>query len=151
MSAAIILCAGKGTRMNDDTKSKVVFKACGIPVIKRLIAEMRKGGVTRFVIVVGHKAETVKDTLSGEEGVSYAYQYEQKGTGHAAECGVNELISSGYDGNVIISMGDKIVSSDIISELLSVHKNAGLVNSVVPVSENIGGGRAIRRITSLMK
>lgn len=143
MSAAIILCAGKGTRMNDDTKSKVVFKACGIPVIKRLIAEMRKGGVTRFVIVVGHKAETVKDALSGEEGVSYAYQYEQKGTGHAAECGVNELISSGYDGNVIISMGDKIVSSDIISELLSVHKNAGLVNGVVPVSENIGGGRVV--------
>ncbi|MBR6737877.1 MAG: NTP transferase domain-containing protein [Clostridia bacterium] len=143
MSAAIILCAGKGTRMNDDSKSKVVFKAAGVPVIKRLIDEMRRGGVNRFVIVVGHKAETVKEVLQGEEGVSFAYQYEQKGTGHAAECGVKELLSSGYNGNVIISMGDKIVESSVISDLLKADASCELVNGVVPVEKNIGGGRVV--------
>ena len=74
MSASIVLCAGKGTRMNDDSKNKVAFNLAGVPVIKRLVNEMRKGGVNLFVIVVGHNAESVKEALSGEEGIIYAYQ-----------------------------------------------------------------------------
>ena len=42
---AVILCAGKGTRMNDDSKNKVCFECAGVPVIKRIIANMRQGGV----------------------------------------------------------------------------------------------------------
>lgn len=41
MSASIILCAGKGTRMNDDSKNKVAFSVAGVPVIKRLVSEMK--------------------------------------------------------------------------------------------------------------
>ena len=85
--AAIILCAGKGTRMNDDSKNKVCFDCAGIPVIKRIIANMRKGGVSLFVLVVGHLSESVMGCLDGEPGIVYTYQKEQKGTGHAALCG----------------------------------------------------------------
>ena len=52
---AVILCAGKGTRMNDDSKNKVCFECAGVPVIRRIIANMRQGGVQRFVLVVGHR------------------------------------------------------------------------------------------------
>lgn len=143
MSASIILCAGKGTRMNDDSKNKVAFNMAGVPVIKRLVDEMRKGGVELFVIVIGHNAESVKDALKDEKGIIYAYQHEQKGTGHATLCGLEALLEYGYDGPVIVSMGDKIVGAEIIKELLACNKDKKLVNGVLKVCDNIGGGRVV--------
>ena len=39
-AAAIILCAGKGTRMGDDSKNKVCFDCAGVPTIKRIISRI---------------------------------------------------------------------------------------------------------------
>ncbi|MBO7214716.1 MAG: NTP transferase domain-containing protein, partial [Clostridia bacterium] len=142
-AAAIILCAGKGTRMGDDTKNKVCFDLAGVPTIKRIIGNMKDAGVNRFVIVVGHNAYSVMDTLDGEEGVVYAYQKEQKGTGHAALCGLKALQSIGYSGAVIISMGDKIISTRVISNLLEKSKTSKAVWSVQPLLANYNGGRVV--------
>ncbi|MBR5098957.1 MAG: NTP transferase domain-containing protein [Spirochaetales bacterium] len=38
---AIILCAGKGTRMNDESTNKVCFEVAGVPVIKRIVTAFR--------------------------------------------------------------------------------------------------------------
>lgn len=119
-TAAILLCAGKGTRMGNSTINKVAYECAGIPVIKRIVRNMRKGGVERFVVVVGHKSQSVMDALKDEGEILYAYQSEQKGTGHAAACGLELLESIGFKGNVIISMGDKIVASALVSKMLSL-------------------------------
>ena len=142
-SAAVILCAGKGTRMNDDSQNKVCFDCAGVPVIRRIVDNMKKGGVSRFVIVVGHKAESVMSALSGVDGVVYAYQKEQKGTGHAALCGISALKSIGYDGPVIVSMGDKIVDYTVIKDLLEKSSVAKAVWGVQPLSSNKSGGRVV--------
>ena len=142
-AAAVILCAGKGTRMNDDSKNKVCFDCAGIPVIKRIISNMRAGGVSRFVIVIGHQAYSVMDTLDGEDGVIYAYQKEQKGTGHAALCGLKALDTVGFSGPVIVSMGDKIIAPHVISELLERAGSAKAVWGVQPLAANFNGGRIV--------
>lgn len=142
-AASILLCAGKGTRMNDDTKNKVCFDCAGTSVIKRIIANMRAGGVSRFVVVVGHMAQSVMDCLDGEEGVIYAYQKEQKGTGHAAFCGLKALSSTGYAGPVIISMGDKVVASSVVRDLIEKSEEAKAVWGVQPVRANPNGGRIV--------
>lgn len=98
--------------------NKVAFDCAGVPVIKRIVRNMREGGVARFVIVVGHHAESVMRALDGEPDILWAYQLEQKGTGHAAECGLKVLESVGFAGSVLISMGDKIISSGIVKGLL---------------------------------
>ena len=142
-AAAIILCAGKGTRMNDDSKNKVCFDCAGIPVIKRIIANMREGGVSRFVIVIGHQAYSVMDCLDGVGGVIYAYQKEQKGTGHAALCGLKALSTMGYTGPVIVSMGDKIISKDVIAGIIQKSQSAEAVFGVQPIRANFNGGRVV--------
>jgi len=142
-AAAIILCAGKGTRMNDDSKNKVCFDCAGIPVIKRIIENMKLAGVSRFVIVIGHQAYSVMDCLYDVDGVVYAYQKEQKGTGHAAMCGLKALKTVGYTGPVIVSMGDKIISTDVIKDLLVKSKNAKAVWGVQPLAHNFNGGRVV--------
>ena len=139
--AAIILCAGKGTRMNDDSKNKVCFDCAGVPVIKRIIDNMRKGGISLFVLVVGHLSESVMGCLDGEPGIVYTYQKEQRGTGHAALCGLKALRDIGYIGSAVISMGDKIISPGVIKSLLE--RPEGAVWGVQPVENNYHGGRVV--------
>lgn len=144
-TAAIILCAGKGSRMNDNSKSKVCFDCAGVPVIRRIIDNMKAAGVSRFVVVIGHQAYSVMDCLDGVDGIIYAYQKEQKGTGHAALCGLKALSSMGYDGPVIVSMGDKIISTDVISGILQKAEAANAVWGVQPLKDNFNGGRVVVR------
>ena len=141
--AAVMLCAGKGTRMNDDSKNKVCFDCAGVPVIKRIIGNMRQAGISRFVLVVGHRAESVMDCLADEPGVIYAYQKEQKGTGHAARCGLEALAQLGFKGRAIVSMGDKIVAANVIHDLMEASTEAEAVWGVQPVAVNHGGGRVV--------
>lgn len=142
-AAAILLCAGKGTRMCDNSRNKVCFDCAGEPVVKRIIRNMRVGGVSRFVVVVGHLAESVMSALDGERGVVYAYQKDQKGTGHAAQCGLKVLSDTGYAGPVIISMGDKIVSPRVVASLLGRAGGSGAVLGVQPKSANPHGGHVM--------
>ncbi len=141
--SAIILCAGKGTRMNDGSRNKVAFDCAGIPVIRRIVNNMREGGVESFVIVVGHMAQTVMDALVGIPGVVYVYQSEQKGTGHAALCGLNAIRGKGE--KAIISMGDKIISPETVKNMLKLGEKAPAVWSVQSVKDNPGGGRVVMR------
>ncbi|MBO6161571.1 MAG: NTP transferase domain-containing protein, partial [Bacteroidales bacterium] len=129
--------------MNDNSRNKVCFDCAGVPVVRRIVHAMRAAGVTRFAVVVGHLAQTVMDALDGEEGVFYVYQKEQKGTGHAALCGLNALKSLGYDGPVIISMGDKIIAPSVISELLAKADKAKSVWGVLPLAANPQGGHVM--------
>ena len=126
-AAAILLCAGKGTRMGETDRSKVCYDCAGLPVIRRILANMRKGGVSRFVVVVGHRAESVMSALDGERGILYAYQKEQRGTGHATACGLRALQDIGYSGPVIVSMGDKIVSAETVKRILSGADNPAAI------------------------
>ena len=142
-AAAVILCAGKGTRMKDDSKNKVCFDCAGVPVIRRIIDNMKKGGVNRFIIVIGHQAYSVMDCLDGVDGVVYAYQKEQKGTGHAALIGFKALSSLGYDGPVVVSMGDKIIAPEAVRGLVEKSGAAQAVWGIQPMEANPGGGRVV--------
>ena len=77
----ILLCAGKGTRMQNERTHKVCYEIAGVPAILRLIRSLKEGGISRFLVVVGNKCEKVMACLDGVEGVAYAYQPEQRGTG----------------------------------------------------------------------
>lgn len=140
---AVILCAGKGSRMNDDSKNKVCFECAGIPVIKRIINNMRQGGVTRFVLVVGHQAQSVMECLAGEPGVAYAFQKEQKGTGHAARCGLEVLEKLGGEGRALVVMGDKIIAPHVITSIIKEAETAEAIWGVQPSSVNWSGGRVV--------
>ena len=140
---AILLCAGKGSRMNDDSTNKVCFPVNGIPAVRRTIDNMRAAGIEKFVVVVGHKADKVMECLSCYDNVAYAYQAEQSGTGNAALMGLNILKGLGYRDAALICMGDKIISSNVISKLIDCYRSTGskTVFAVQPKSFNEGGGR----------
>ncbi|MBQ4561020.1 MAG: NTP transferase domain-containing protein [Clostridia bacterium] len=140
---AVLLCAGKGSRMNDDSTNKVCFPVNGIPAVRRTIDNMRKAGIDKFIVVVGHKADKVMECLSCYDNIAYAYQAEQNGTGNAALMALNVLDTLGYNGAALICMGDKIISTDVITKLIECYKTTGSKNvfAVQPKAFNEGGGR----------
>ena len=80
---AIILAAGKGTRMKSDLP-KVLHTINGKALTEYVIDAVNEAGVEDVCLVVGYKAEQVKENIKRD--VKYALQEEQLGTGHAVMC-----------------------------------------------------------------
>jgi len=78
---AVILAAGKGTRMRSSLP-KVLHRAAGRPLLAWVVDAARAAGCERILIVVGHGAEQVREEVRGPD-LAWVLQAEQKGTGHA--------------------------------------------------------------------
>ncbi len=78
---AVILAAGKGTRMKSSLP-KVLHRAAGQPLLQWVIDAARTAGCERILVVVGHGAERVREEIAGDD-LGWVLQAEQKGTGHA--------------------------------------------------------------------
>jgi bifunctional UDP-N-acetylglucosamine pyrophosphorylase/glucosamine-1-phosphate N-acetyltransferase len=83
--AAVILAAGKGTRMPGD-QPKVVYEVGGQPMIRWVVEAVRTAGARPIVLVIGHGADAVRAVFRGEDDIVYAVQAEQLGTAHATGC-----------------------------------------------------------------
>jgi bifunctional UDP-N-acetylglucosamine pyrophosphorylase/glucosamine-1-phosphate N-acetyltransferase len=99
--AAIILAAGKGTRMNSQ-RHKVLHEIGGKPMIEHLLDEVDQLSPERIVVVVGEAREQVELRLAGR--VTFAAQEEQLGTGHAVMQAKAAL--DGFVGDVLLMFGD---------------------------------------------
>ena len=99
--AAIILAAGKGTRMKSDLH-KVLHPIAGRPMLLHLMASVDELSPAKKVVVVGDKADQLEAALAGSAVL--AVQDPQLGTGHAVQQG--EAALAGFDGDVLILYGD---------------------------------------------
>ena len=120
-TAAIILAAGKSTRMKSDAP-KVLFDICGRPMLGYVIGACRLAGVDRLVVVVGHGKQIVVDRFAGERDIIWAEQVEQKGTGHAVACCRGAL--KGFSGNVLVIAGDMpLVRRETLVDLMKTREH----------------------------
>src|SRR3954463_10988608 len=78
---AVILAAGKGTRMKS-ALPKVLHRAAGRPLLQWVVDAARVAGGARILVVVGHGAERVREEIAGDD-LGWVLQAEQRGTGHA--------------------------------------------------------------------
>jgi len=99
--AAIVLAAGKGTRMKSDLH-KVLHPIAGRPMLLHLMASVDELSPAKKVVVVGDKADQLEAALAGSADL--AVQEPQLGTGHAVQQA--EAALAGFDGDVLILYGD---------------------------------------------
>ncbi|HVQ10080.1 MAG TPA: bifunctional UDP-N-acetylglucosamine diphosphorylase/glucosamine-1-phosphate N-acetyltransferase GlmU [Allosphingosinicella sp.] len=100
--AAIILAAGKGTRMKSDLH-KVLHPIAGRPMLAHLLAGVAALDPARTVVVVGDKSEQVEPLVAAHDGV-VVVQDPQEGTAHAVRQA--EAALAGFDGDVLILYAD---------------------------------------------
>ncbi len=142
--AAIILAAGKGTRMKSKLV-KVMHPLAGAPLIEYPLSAAREASATQIVVVIGHQAEAVRDHFSGCGDISFALQEQQNGTGHAVACAAPLL--QGFNGNVLILCGDvPLTKAETLRDLLQHHEERQATVTVLTASlENpFGYGRIIK-------
>ncbi|ALH80632.1 bifunctional N-acetylglucosamine-1-phosphate uridyltransferase/glucosamine-1-phosphate acetyltransferase [Sphingopyxis macrogoltabida] len=99
--AAIVLAAGKGTRMKSDLH-KVLHPIAGRPMLLHLMARVDALSPAKKVVIVGDKADQLETALGGS--AELAVQDPQLGTGHAVQQAEGAL--AGFDGDVLILYGD---------------------------------------------
>ena len=141
MNNAIILAAGKGTRMKTELP-KCAFPILKKPMVTYIIEALESINIDQIICVVGHKKEVLQDIL--KDRVKYAIQEEQLGTGHAVKCALDFIDDNGY---TIILPGDTpLIDKEILDQLIEVHKsnkNDFTIGTIV-LDSPFGFGRIVR-------
>lgn len=140
-TAAVILAAGKGTRMKSNLP-KVLHHLGGEPLVAR-VARTALRAAGRVVVVVGYRADDVRRALDGS-GVQFAEQREQLGTAHAvmrAEAALKD-----FSGAVLILSGDvPLISAASIDRLLAEVRGGAVAALLTAETPNPSGyGRIVR-------
>lgn len=140
---AVVLAAGKGTRMKSE-KAKVVHPVCGRPMIAWVIKAIGEAGFDDIYVVCGHRAEEVQAAAGPE--VTYIRQEQQLGTGHAVQTAIAAITGEDID-TVLVTCGDTpLISGETLSKFLDMHiASHRVVDVMTTVQDNpTGYGRIIR-------
>ena len=112
--AALILAAGKGTRMKSRVP-KVLHPICGRPMLHYALAAAEAIAPAELRVVIGHEADAVREAFEGR--ARFVVQAEQRGTGHAVlQC--RESLEA-FSGDVVVLYGDTpLLRADTLAELV---------------------------------
>ncbi len=142
--SAVILAAGKGTRMKSE-RAKVLHEVAGWPMVRHPLSALEALGCRNNVLVVGHQAASVRQALEGFD-LGFALQEQQLGTGHALLCAEQAL--KGYEGALILLCGDvPLVREQTLRELLETHRREEAAVTVLSAmaTDPTGYGRILRQ------
>ncbi len=139
---AIILAAGKGTRMKSDLP-KVLHKVAGISMLEHVFRSVNAIDPEKTVTVVGHKAELVEQVLAGQ--TEFVRQTEQLGTGHAVM--MAEPVLENLTGQTLVIAGDTpLITGESLKNLINFHINHKNVATILTAEADnpFGYGRIVR-------
>jgi len=140
---AIILAAGKGVRMRSDLP-KVFHPVLGRPLLSYVIDTVKKLGIGKIYVVVGHQKEVITDYFKSQ-GVEFVEQNEQLGTGHAVQ--QVEPYLKDFKGQVLVLAGDvPLLKCSTLKGLIDFHlKHQAFATDLTAKLPDAGNyGRVIR-------
>lgn len=136
VTKAVLLAAGKGTRMRELTNElpKPMIEVRGKPILEHIVAGLRDAGVSRILIVVGWRAEVVRDYFGDGSKFGVAIEYEtqvvQDGTGRVVELAKTFAAADAF----ILSYGDILVDPANYQRLVAL----GAAEALISVKHNPG-------------
>ena len=141
---AVVLAAGKGTRMMTETNTmpKVLRLACGKPLLYYVLKTLQFVPKEDTILVVGYRRE---DVIAAFPYYPHAVQDPQLGTGHAVRCAKAEL--EGFDGTVLVCYGDMpLLKEEVYRGLLAEHERTGSVCTLLSgtTEETLPYGRVLK-------
>lgn len=141
---AVILAAGKGTRMQSKLY-KVLHKVCDRTMVELVLDSLSDLEMQEVITVVGHGAERVKEVLG--DRTKFVLQAEQLGTAHAVKVAKDELKDK--EGTTIVMYGDTpLIRSETINNMLDHHEKMNAKATVLTaIADNpFAYGRIIRDV-----
>ncbi|WNG86519.1 bifunctional UDP-N-acetylglucosamine diphosphorylase/glucosamine-1-phosphate N-acetyltransferase GlmU [Mycobacterium sp. ITM-2016-00317] len=149
-AAVLILAAGAGTRMKSDTP-KVLHPLAGRSMLAHAVHSTAAVTPRHLVVVVGKDRDRVAPAALEigrllDRDIEIAIQDQQRGTGHAVECGLAALPAD-FTGVVVVTAGDvPLLDADTLSGLIATHTDQGAVATVLTttLADPTGYGRILR-------
>jgi len=136
----VILAAGQGSRMKSSLP-KVLHTIGGKPMLQHVIDAASVMGDNQVHVVIGHGAEKVEAELKGQ-GVKFALQAEQLGTGHAVAQAMPQV---GNDGVVLVLYGDvPLTRTETMADLVKIAEQGDFGLLTVNLDNPTGYGRIVR-------
>ena len=133
---AVLLAAGKGTRMRDLTNElpKPMIAVRGKPILEQIVQGLASAGISQFLIVVGYRADVVRDYFRDGaafgSSIDYVTQQVQDGTGRVVELARDFVGSDSF----VLSYGDILIEAANYSRLVA----PGEAEALVSVKHNAG-------------
>lgn len=144
--AVVILAAGKGTRMKNPDKAKVMYEIDGKPMVEYVVELAGTLQANRTLLIVGWKKETVIDHISARHPhVEFVHQDQQLGTGHAVLQA--ESLLDGFAGDVLVLSGDvPLLTEKTVKALLGYHQMSQATATILTaeLDDPTGYGRIVR-------
>jgi bifunctional UDP-N-acetylglucosamine pyrophosphorylase/glucosamine-1-phosphate N-acetyltransferase len=140
----VVLAAGKGTRMKSQLP-KVLHQIGGLTIIERVIRTAAALSPASITLVVGHGADSVKQSLAKRNRLQFVTQEQQLGTGHALL--QTRPLLEGKTGSVVLLSGDvPLLSVDALKALLATHAETSAAATVITarLPRPFGYGRIVR-------
>ncbi|MEE6677666.1 bifunctional UDP-N-acetylglucosamine diphosphorylase/glucosamine-1-phosphate N-acetyltransferase GlmU [Limosilactobacillus fermentum] len=139
---AIILAAGKGTRMKSKLH-KVLHQVCGKTMVEHVLTQLQAANIQNIVTVVGYGADTVKDALGDQ--VRYALQKQQLGTGHAV-MQTEDLLGELAGQTLVVSGDTPLFTAATFNYLFQYHEqhHAAVTILTSKAPDPTGYGRIVR-------
>jgi len=127
---AVVICGGEGTRLRPITYEtpKPLVKVNGVPIIDKVVSELKANGISDITLAIGYKAKMFMDHFGDGNGfgVRIGYSVEEKplGTGGAIKKALLEKVNMDTDESVLVANGDNIFEIDLehMYELHRMHK-----------------------------
>jgi bifunctional UDP-N-acetylglucosamine pyrophosphorylase/glucosamine-1-phosphate N-acetyltransferase len=142
--AAIVLAAGKGTRMKA-RRTKVLHEVCGRPLAYYPVKRALEAAADPVVVVVGHQSDDVQVALTAHlpgAPLRFVIQKEQLGTAHAVLSARTAL--RGFDGPVLILSGDApLLTADTLRTVIEKRGRAALAFATMTLENPTGYGRVV--------
>lgn len=139
MKYAVIMAAGKGTRMQSSLP-KVMHEVCGKTMIERLVETLNEAHADRVVSVVGYGHELVEKAMEGK--CEFALQEPQLGTGHAVMM-AKQL--DGLEGDTLVVNGDcPCIKKETFEMLYDALNDAEMVVLTVKLEDAKSYGRIVK-------
>ena len=146
---AIVLAAGKGTRMKSKLY-KVLHQVCGKTMVEHVVDQLSKANIDNIVTVVGFGADTVKQALGSK--TSFALQQQQLGTGHAV-MQTKDLLGDAEGETLVVSGDTPLFTAETFNHLFEYHEQrhaaATILTSVAP--DPTGYGRIVRNDVGIVE
>lgn len=138
--SAVILAAGKGTRMYSDLP-KVLHCVAGKPMVKHVIDTATALGAENVHLIYGHGGELMRERLANEK-VNWVFQNEQLGTAHAVQQAAPFFKD---DENIVVLYGDApLISVETLEKLIAAKPENGIALLTVNLDNPTGYGRILR-------
>ncbi len=142
--AIAIMAAGKGTRLKSK-RPKVLHEVGGKPLLSHVIAAAAKiVPPKKIFVIIGHEAERVRQAVE-KAGVQFIVQAEQRGTGHAIQCGRGALSKHR---NILVLSGDvPLIRPETITRVRDGHlaERAAMTILTAEPADPTGYGRVVRQ------